>query len=42
MLDFYTRFHTKVQRAAEKYRRAHAALVNLDPGGTWQENLKEL
>jgi len=42
MLDVYTRLHTKVQCAAEKYRRARAALVNLDPGGTWQENLKEL
>jgi hypothetical protein len=42
MLGVYTRLHSKVQRAAERYRRARAALVNLDPGGTWQENLKEL
>ena len=42
MLDIYIRLDTKVQRAAEKYRRARAALVNLDPGGTWKDNLKEL
>jgi len=42
MLGVYTCLHSKVQRAAKRYRRAHAALVNLDPGGTWQENLKEL
>lgn len=42
MLTIYVRLDTKVQRAAEKYRRARAALVNLDPGGMWQESLKEL
>jgi len=42
MLDVYTRLHSKVQRAVEKYRRARAALVNLDPEGMWKENLQEL
>ena len=42
MLGIYVRLNTKVQRVAEKYQRAHAALVNLDPGETRQESLKEL
>jgi hypothetical protein len=42
MLDMYTRLHTKLQRAASRYRTAYNALLVLDPNGSWRERLKEL
>lgn len=42
MLTLYNRLNVKVERAAEKYRRARAALVVLDPDGAWTTEFKEL
>lgn len=42
MLDLYNRIDYKLQRAANRYRIAYAALRALDPNGLWQERLKEL
>jgi hypothetical protein len=42
MLDSYSRFETKLQHAANRYRVAYTALVALDPNGSWKERLKEL
>ena len=42
MLDMYNRLHTKLQRAASRYRTAYNALLVLDPNGSWRERLKEL
>ncbi|KIJ90500.1 hypothetical protein K443DRAFT_116509 [Laccaria amethystina LaAM-08-1] len=42
MLDMFNRLHTKLQRAASRYRAAYNALLVLDPNGSWREHLKEL
>ena len=42
MLDLYNRIDYKLQRAANQYRIAYAALMALDPNGSWREHLKEL
>ena len=42
MLDSYSRFQTKLQRAANHYHVAYTALMALDPNGRWKEKLKEL
>lgn len=42
MLDLYNRIDYKLQRAANRYRIAYAALMALDPNGSWRERLKEL
>jgi hypothetical protein len=42
MLDSYSRFQTKLQRAANRYHVAYNALMALDPNGQWKEQLKEL
>lgn len=42
MLTLYTRLNNKIERGAERYRRARAALVILDPNGAWKEEFKEL
>jgi hypothetical protein len=36
------RFQAKINRTAERYRAARAALVQLDPLGSWISRLKEL
>jgi hypothetical protein len=42
MLDSYSRFETKLQRVANRYRIVYTALMALDPNGCWKECLKEL
>jgi len=42
MLTLYNRINVKVLRCADRYCRARAALVTLDPNGQWQERLKVL
>ena len=42
MLTLYNRINVKVLRCADRYHRARAALVTLDPNGQWQERLKVL
>jgi hypothetical protein len=42
MLDLYNRIDYKLQCAANRYRIAYAALMALDPNGSWRERLKEL
>lgn len=41
-LESYSRFESKLQRAANRYRVAYAALLALDPNGSWKERLKVL
>ena len=41
-LDSYSRFQTKLQRAANRYHVAYAALMALDPNGQWKKQFKEL
>jgi hypothetical protein len=41
MLDSYSRFETKLQHAANRYRVAYTALMSLNPNGSWKERLKE-
>lgn len=40
--SLFAKFQDKVTRAAERYRAARAALVNLDRGGDWESRFKEL
>ena len=42
MLDMYHRLEHKLQHAANRYRVAYAALLALDPNGSWKECLQEL
>jgi len=42
MLESYSQFESKLQRAANRYRVAYAALLALDPSGSWKERLKVL
>lgn len=42
ILTLYNQINSKIDRAAQKYRRARAALLNLDPDGSWNGQLKEL
>jgi len=42
MLTLYTRIQEKVNRCAERYRRARKALAVLDPDGEWHSRLREL
>jgi len=42
MLDSYSRFESKLQRAANRYRVAYTALLSLNPDGSWKERLKVL
>ena len=42
MLDMYHCVEYKLQRAANRYRVAYAALLALDPNGSWKECLQEL
>ena len=37
MLTLYKRINHKIERAAQKYRRAHSALLELDPTGPWKD-----
>ena len=41
-LDSYSRFQTKLQRAANRYNVAFSALMALEPNGEWKEQLREL
>ncbi|KAG2003598.1 hypothetical protein CC2G_004190 [Coprinopsis cinerea AmutBmut pab1-1] len=38
----YARVQTKIDKAANRYRRAREALVTLDPNGNWQHRIKLL
>jgi hypothetical protein len=42
MLNSFSRFDTKLQLAANRYRVAYTALMALDRDGSWKERLKEL
>lgn len=42
MRSLYNRFNNKTQRCAARYRAAYAALMSLDPHGTWRERLRVL
>ncbi|KDR65963.1 hypothetical protein GALMADRAFT_232763 [Galerina marginata CBS 339.88] len=42
MLNSYSQFESKLQRAANHYRVAHTALIALDPNGAWRQRLQEL
>ena len=42
MLDMYHCIEYKLRRAANRYRVAYAALLALDPSGSWRECLQEL
>ena len=42
ILDSYSRFEIKLQRAANRYTIAYTALMALDPMGSWKERLNEL
>lgn len=42
MRSLYNRFNNKTLRCAERYRAAYAALLKLDPLGTWRERLQFL
>jgi len=37
-----SRFNDKISHCADRYRAARAALLRLDPGGSWMERLLEL
>ena len=42
MLESYSQFESKLQRAANRYCVAYTALLALDPNGSWKEQLKVL
>ena len=42
MLGSYSKFESKLQRAANRYCVAYTAIAALDPNGSWKESLKEL
>jgi hypothetical protein len=42
MRTLYNRFHFRTRRCAARYRAARAALVAMDPTGSWQFRLKDL
>ena len=42
MLGLYSKFESKLQRAANCYCVAYTAIAALDPNGSWKESLKEL